>query len=87
MSGKPYALLVLLLLTGCMPVHAPMVAVAGSFFPAWMLCAFAGLLLTLVARVILIRAGLDEHMPWRVVAYAALTLALTYALLLLGFSR
>ncbi|MGE4338482.1 MAG: YtcA family lipoprotein [Pigmentiphaga sp.] len=87
MSGKPCALLLVPLLSGCDFTHAPAIAIAGSYFPAWMLCTVVALIATVLIRVVLIRIGLDDRMPWRVAAYSALALALTFALLLLAFTR
>jgi len=86
-SAKSCALLLVPLLSGCGFSHAPSIAIAGSYFPAWMLCTVIALIATVLIRVILVRTGLDDRMPWRVAAYAALALALTFALLLLAFSR
>lgn len=52
-----------------------------------MLCSVVALIATVLIRVVLVRVGLDDRMPWRVAAYSALALALTFALLLLAFSR
>lgn len=71
------------LLGGCS--LAPSVYMAGSYFPAWLVCVLGALLLTLLIRWGLIRAGLDDALPMRLPVYACLTLALTFAALLLFF--
>jgi len=86
-SGKPCVLLLVPFFSGCSLNHAPSIAIAGSYFPAWMLCSVVALIATVLIRVVLVRVGLDDRMPWRVAAYSALALALTFALLLLAFSR
>ena len=61
--------------TGCAPVPAaPTFVVFGSFFPAWIVCALAGLVAALVMRVVFVRIGLDEHLPVRLLVYVGLTL-------------
>jgi hypothetical protein len=52
---------------------APSLAVFGSFFPAWIVCTLAGLVIALVVRVVFVRIGLDDHLPARLLVYAALT--------------
>jgi hypothetical protein len=76
-------LAVLPLLGGCS--LAPSVYVAGSYFPAWLVCVLGAVLLTLLIRWGLIRAGVDDALPMRLPVYACLTLALTFAALLLFF--
>ncbi|HBQ91114.1 MAG TPA: hypothetical protein DD803_16885 [Alcaligenes faecalis] len=77
------ALAALPLLGGCS--LAPSVSLAGSYFPAWLVCVLGALLLTLLIRWVLIRAGVDDALPMRLPVYACLTLALTFAALLLFF--
>lgn len=57
----------LLALTGC---HgAPSINVLGSFFPGWMFCMLAGVILLLVARGILLKIRIDEHLHPRAIVY------------------
>jgi hypothetical protein len=49
----------LLLCLGCS--RAPSVSVIGSFFPAWMICITAGIVIALVARAILVRLRLEPE--------------------------
>lgn len=62
--------------------HAPAVLITGSYFPSWMVFFLVGIIISVVVRVALIRFGLDDVMPFRVLAYTALALAITFALLL-----
>ncbi len=64
--------------------HAPTVLITGSYFPSWMVFLLVGIIASVVVRVVLIRCGLDDLMPFRVLAYTALSLAITFALLLLN---
>ena len=52
--------------------HAPSLDVFGSFFPIWMLCIGAGIVLTLAVRFLLIRASLDQDLGPRVIIYPGL---------------
>lgn len=85
-NTMPYAYLTpwfALLLSGC--TRAPSFVVAGSFFPAWLIFMFIGILITLLIRVIFIKIGLDDALRFRVLIYASLALGLCYAGLWLLF--
>jgi YtcA family len=58
----------------------PQINIIGSFFPSWMLCAAIGILLTLVARRLLIRAGLDPYLGPRALVYPSLAILVTLVL-------
>ena len=58
----------------------PQVNIIGSFFPSWMLCGAIGIVLTLVARRLLIRAGLDPYLGPRALVYPSLTILVTLVL-------
>lgn len=58
----------------------PQLNVVGSFFPSWMLCATVGIVVTLVARRILIRAGIDPYLSPRPLVYLSLTVLVTLVL-------
>ncbi len=73
----------LLMVGGCS--GAPSIYLAGSYFPAWLLCILGALLVTLLLRWGLIRIGVDDLLPARLPVYACLTLALAFAALLLFF--
>ena len=63
-------------LAGCS--RAPSFDILGSFFPAWLACLGAGLLLTVVSRWLLSRLGIALALP--VLAYSSLTALFTFAL-------
>jgi hypothetical protein len=48
---------------------APFIDVLGSYFPVWMFCIGAGILLTAVVRLILLRVGAGEELGPRVLVY------------------
>jgi hypothetical protein len=62
-------------LSGC--ASAPSISILGAFFPSWMLCIIAGIVLTLVLRGLLLAGGLDEHIGPRGVIYPAAVVLLT----------
>jgi hypothetical protein len=70
-----------LLLTGC--GRAPAVDIVGSFFPAWLVCLVAGILLTGIVRLVLSRFRMNFDSP--VLAYPSLTAVFTFALWLIFF--
>jgi hypothetical protein len=59
--------------TGCDPV----LNIAGSFFPAWMVAMVAGVALTAAARYIFAAAGLEAYLGPPVLIYTSLGLFLT----------
>lgn len=42
---------------------------AGSFFPAWLLCAVAGIAGTILVRILFIKMTLDDMLPLRPLVY------------------
>ena len=65
---------------------APSVALFGSFFPSWLLCAILGVVSTVIVRVLLVGVGIDDILRWRVPAYAAMAVALglLYSMVIFG---
>ena len=74
-------LLVALLLSGC--ARSPSFDIMGSFFPAWLLCVAAGILLTVVLRLLLLR--LRIAVAFTGLTYPCLTALCTFALWLTFF--
>jgi hypothetical protein len=68
-------------LAGCS--RAPSFDILGSFFPAWLLCLLAGLLLTVCVRWLLLRLGIVLALP--VLVYPSLTALITFGLWLAFF--
>lgn len=73
-------LLALLLMTGC--GRAPAFDILGSFFPGWLLCLVAAILLTFAARALLNRY---VEIAWPVLVYPSLTALFAFALWLALF--
>jgi hypothetical protein len=59
------------------------VDILGSFFPGWLVCLVAAILLTAIGRLVLLRFHLNFDLP--VVAYPSLTASFTFALWLIFF--
>lgn len=70
-------------LAGC--GHAPEFNIVGSYFPAWLLCIGAGVLLSALSYTGLKRAGLDREIVVSIVVYPCLALFFACALWLLLF--
>ena len=68
-------------LTGC--DGSPSRNILGSYFPSWMVCAVAGLVLALVARAVLKATGILEELPAPLVVLMAFGCAVTFGLWLL----
>lgn len=58
----------------------PQINVVGSLFPSWMLCATVGIVVTLLARRVLVRAGIDEYVSPRPLVYLSLAVLVTLVL-------
>jgi hypothetical protein len=60
---KLICLPIVLALSGCsVNDHSPTVDIVGSYFPAWIICIVLGLMLTLIARQILVELKLNTHL-------------------------
>jgi len=70
-----------ILSTGCN--RAPSFDILGSFFPAWLVCLAAGLLFTVAARWLLLRARIVLAVP--ILTYPSMTALFTLALWLAFF--
>lgn len=64
-----------------------LIFLGGLLFPSWMACAFIGIITAVIARVLFIRVGIDEVLPWRLLVYVCLALAVAFICSLLLFTR
>ena len=55
----------------------PSLEISGSFFPAWMLSIFIGLVGTLIAKRVFLTTRLDPHLTPHLLVYGALMISLT----------
>jgi len=56
-----------------------------SFLPTWIFCIAGAILLTLVVRFVLVRAGLDRELGPRIIVYPSMVTLLACAIWLFGF--
>jgi len=79
-----FAIVILLpcLVTGCS--RAPTFDIVGSFFPAWLVCLFLGILLAVFARWLLLRLKVAIVLP--ILVYPSLAALCTFLLWLIFFS-
>lgn len=68
-------------------LSSPSYPFLGAYFPAWMPGAFIAIILTLIVRAVFIRVGVDDALPLRLTAYAALAVAIGCGLALATFDR
>jgi len=80
----PLALMLLMVLAGCR--HAPTFNILGSFFPSWLICLFAGILLAALVSRLFVRFALEKEILWPVVVYPCLAIFLACVLWLILFS-
>lgn len=73
----------LLLLSGC--AFSPTLDVYGSYFPAWIVCIVTGIVITVIARLLLVAGGINEHLRFKFVLYCCTALFFTLALWLIFF--
>lgn len=66
-------------------MHAPAFNILGSYFPAWMLCAFAGIFFAVVLRLIVIRLKAEDYIRPAVLTYPCAAACCTFTLWLLLF--
>ena len=58
----------------------PQINVIGSLFPSWMLCAPIGIVVTVLARRLLVRVGIDPYVGPPALVYSSLALLVTLVL-------
>ncbi len=73
------------LLTACQQ-HAPTVYIAGSFFPAWLICIVFGVVGALVVRLISIKTGFEDILPLRLFFYVSVALIIAMIIGYFGFA-
>ena len=69
------------LISGCS--RAPSIEVLGSFFPAWLVCFIAAIVLTACTRLVLLR--LNVKAAWPLLVYPSLAALFTFLLWLFFF--
>jgi hypothetical protein len=71
-------------LTGC--GRAPTFSILGSFFPAWLACMVAGIVMAALVSWILTRYKLEDRLAWPALTYPCLAAFFSFTLWLLLFS-
>ena len=86
-SGTPSSTfaIIAVALAGCSA--APSQSIFGSYFPSWMICALAGLFATMIARQVLVIAGIDRAIPVPLLVYLAFAIAAAFATWLIWLGR
>jgi YtcA family len=74
----------LALLSGCQ--RAPTFSILGSFFPAWLFCIIAGILLAWGAHWLFSRVQIDKHIQPAILVYPCLAGFCAFTLWLVIFS-
>jgi YtcA family len=74
-----------LLVSGCST--SPSLNILGSFFPAWMLCAVAGILAAVVLRLALLALGINRYLIAPPLTYLSIAVAGTLLVWLLWFGH
>ena len=83
-SSKAIAgLSVLSTLTGC--GRAPSFNILGSFFPAWLICMVAGVVLAAAVYRVLAYFKLDKEIAWTILVYPCLAAFFAFSLWLIFF--
>jgi hypothetical protein len=67
--------------------YPPSLDLLGSYFPAWMLCAAAGVLAAVIVRQVLLVAGIGDYVVAPLLTYAGLALSATWLIWLLLFGH
>ncbi|MBK5355532.1 hypothetical protein JFU37_23895 [Pseudomonas sp. TH41] len=79
------ALLLIVPLSGCS--NAPSIPVLGAYFPDWLFCILAGMLLAFLLQVLLARLGYAAWLVPSVLTYPVLTALLSMSTWLLFFQN
>ncbi|MBW4026741.1 MAG: DUF1656 domain-containing protein [Acidobacteria bacterium] len=86
-TRNPYALSLLVMplaaLTGC--AHSPTFSILGSYFPSWIICIVAAILLTVVSRLLLRRYNLERELGPLPLIYSCLACFFACTIWLLFF--
>ena len=72
-------------LAGCSA--SPSLNILGSFFPAWMLCAAAGIVIAVILRQVLGAVGINQYLIAPPLTYLSIAIAGTLLVWLLWFGH
>lgn len=68
------------MLAGCVPPQAPEFYLLGSYFPNWMIATVVGIVLMVPVRWLLVRLGVDDALPFRLLFYTSVVLVFAMVL-------
>lgn len=71
-------------LAGC--GQAPSLNIIGSFFPAWLICMIAGIVLAVIVSQVLAHYKLNGFIAWPILAYPCLATTVAFTLWLIFFT-
>jgi len=74
-------------LQGCDFTASPSLPFYGAYFPFWLVCAAIGVLGSVLVRMLLIRLGIDEGIPFRTLVYISLACLIAFSLAASAFGR
>jgi hypothetical protein len=77
----------LLTMDGCASPGAPSLILAGAYFPGWLLCAVAGIMAAIIARIAMVMSGLSDALPLQLFVCVALGLFVAIAAWLFWFGQ
>lgn len=67
-------------LAGCTSgAQSPDFLLLNSYFPSWLIGSLVALVLTVFIRFLLIKASIDDYLPWRFFVYVAIWLVFSMA--------
>jgi hypothetical protein len=72
---------------GRLATRSPTLDLLGFYFPAWMLCAVAGVFAAIIVRKVLSVVDVGEHVVAPLLTYAGLALSATWLIWLLLFGH
>jgi len=81
------ALVAVFLLAGCDGTLPPYVVLFESYFPSWIVSAAVGCIASLLVRVMLIKWGVHEYIPFPLLTYIAIAAIFMFLISILVFSR
>ena len=68
-------------------MSGPSFSLFGAYFPSWMLCLLVAIIIAILLRVVFIRLGVDDILPFRLTAYTAIVIAIACGLALFVYGR
>jgi YtcA family len=86
-AGRAGAALVLVLALAPCAACAPLVDVAGAFFPAWMFCILVGVTATALLRQLFARMRLEASLGPLLLVYPSLAAAISLAVWVIVYRR